>query len=78
MCWKCRGLVWKVTWVWVDRSSSVVSLWHPARVTSALPWLLNQEKGVGNVAFLSWLCEFSEMPQGKVRVCGHLGKVRFC
>lgn len=78
MSWKCCGLVWKVTWVRVDRSSSVAQLWHPARVTSKLPWLSNQEEGVGNMAFLRWLCEFSEMPQVKVRVRGHLGKVRFC
>ena len=43
-----------------------------------LPWLLNQEKGVGNVYFLRWLCELSEVPQVPIWVRGHLGKVSFC
>lgn len=78
MSWKWRGLAWKVTWARVDRSSSSCTAVAPGQGHPFLPWLLNQEKGVGSVYFLRWFCEFSEVPQVPIRVRGHLGKVSFC
>ena len=42
----------------------------PGQGRPFLPWLLNQEKGVGSVYFLRWLCEFSEVPQAPIWVRG--------